>query len=613
MPTSPYMPDIVVEVAWDGGFRIPMADWTWTDISDYVELGSGMSIQGGRSDQRSVADANTLTLTLDNSDGRFTAGRVTGAYYPDVKLYKPIRVLATPTDGTTTQQTLFTGYVTSWPVEWDGTSAAATATVTASSRLARLGLNAQWRSLVEQSYLFDDPVAYYPLSDPEGSTSAADASGNGAAPLTMVGSGAAVAFGQATGPGTDDLTAATFVGGRYLWCGLADSGYPGVTLSFYMLRNGVPAATEGLWSSLGAYLVVNTSGEIVGSLPLAGTVTSANVCDGRTHHVALVVTAGANMELFIDGVSVDTAAALPAAALTDFALGNAGTAGGTFTGVLAHFGLFGSALSSTRIAAHAQAGDDGYASELTSDRLERYAELAGIPAAEVNAETGSTTVTHVDTTGANVVDLLRLMETTEGGVLFDDRDGVLTMHSRGHRYTASSLFTLDMAAHEVEADYSPQLDPSGLVNDVTVTSAITSARKIDADSVEAYGVATASVEIAAEDDDEPLNYASWALYAFSEPRLRIPTLSVDALAQVGRTVTCEAVLAATIGDKITVSNQPSQMDYAQADYVIEGWSFDIGPESFKVTWNVSPSAPDDTVLVWGDANQGVWGTNAWAF
>ena len=104
MPTSNFMPDVVVEIAWDGSFRTPMSSWTWTDISDSVELASGLGITWGRGDERSTADANTLTLTLDNSTGDFTASRSTSAYYPDVVLYKPIRVKATPVDGSESVQ-----------------------------------------------------------------------------------------------------------------------------------------------------------------------------------------------------------------------------------------------------------------------------------------------------------------------------------------------------------------------------------------------------------------------------------------------------------------------------------------------------------------------------
>lgn len=63
-----------VEIAWTSNWRTAAVDRVWTDVSAYVELQDGIGIDYGRSDEVSTADANTLSLTLDNTDGRFTWG-----------------------------------------------------------------------------------------------------------------------------------------------------------------------------------------------------------------------------------------------------------------------------------------------------------------------------------------------------------------------------------------------------------------------------------------------------------------------------------------------------------------------------------------------------------
>jgi hypothetical protein len=64
------IPKVTVEVAFDGG---PFSSsYTWTDISDYVE---GFSVRRGRNNELDRIEAGTLSLTLDNSDGRFTPGK----------------------------------------------------------------------------------------------------------------------------------------------------------------------------------------------------------------------------------------------------------------------------------------------------------------------------------------------------------------------------------------------------------------------------------------------------------------------------------------------------------------------------------------------------------
>jgi hypothetical protein len=176
LPTSSYMPDTKVEIAWNAGYLTAAASRTWTDVSAYVEFAEGITITGGRGDERSTADANHLTLTVDNSDGRFTFGKTSGPYGSNVKLGRPIRVTATPVDGAA--QVEFLGFLDELPTEWEGTDAYAKSVITATSRLARLGTQAKLKSIVETAILSNSPVAYYTLGEPEGSTEANDSSGN---------------------------------------------------------------------------------------------------------------------------------------------------------------------------------------------------------------------------------------------------------------------------------------------------------------------------------------------------------------------------------------------------------------------------------------------------
>ncbi|MGV9815470.1 LamG-like jellyroll fold domain-containing protein [Streptomyces cellulosae] len=64
------IPKVAVEVAFDGG---PFSSsYSWTDISDYVK---GFSVRRGRNNELDRIESGTLSLTLDNSDGRFTPGK----------------------------------------------------------------------------------------------------------------------------------------------------------------------------------------------------------------------------------------------------------------------------------------------------------------------------------------------------------------------------------------------------------------------------------------------------------------------------------------------------------------------------------------------------------
>jgi hypothetical protein len=618
------MVDVKVEIAWNAGFLTAAASRTWTDVSTYVELDQGLTITVGRGDERSEADANHLTLTLDNSDGRFTPGKTGGAYYPNVLLNRPIRVTGTPVDGAA--QVEFLGFIDEWPIEWsDGAERSAYVTVSASSRLSRLGTQAQLKSIVETAILTDAPVAYYTLGEPAGSTQANDSSGNRADPLALVGDATLpVTFGNATGPGTDGLTAAEFQGGQYLNSQQTFTSTAGFTVACCVLRSGVPVASEAFLSFANPVATISPTGIVnISELSLGGpTLSSAtSIADGATHHVALTYSGSATqtMKLYVDGTLAGTVAGSSAAWLA-LSVGGSEYTGleanwlgiKRLTGTMAHVALFQTELTAAQVAALASATSTGYAGETTSARLIRYAGYAGIESAGVSAETGQTTVQHIDTTDKQPVELMRVMETTEGGVLFDHRDGTLMLQNRAHRLTEAAVFTLDMAQHMVESDYQPKMDRTTLANDITAQdiSGQFTAHVFDAQSRNTdHGVATASIETASQDDDEPLFLASWLLYKYKQPAVRIPTLTVDCLAQVGKTPNCSTVLAASVGDKITVSNRPTQDSSSSASFFVEGYTRVYGLESCRTTFNVSPSSPDDTTLVIGDATRGVIGTN----
>lgn len=598
------MPDVVVEVAFGSGYATPDVDRTWTDVSDYVELDESIAIQFGRQDERSIADANTLDLTLDNSDGRFTALRPSSPYYPDVRLGTPIRVLATPVGGT--ESVRFVGYVEQWPVSWDGTDEHATAEIQAVSRMTRLGYDTALRSVIEESILADSPVAYYTLGEAQGATSVADTSGRATAILLPAGSGAAVTFGSATGPSVDDLTAATFGGGQYLarsFAGISTAG--GMSLECFMLApSGVGI---GLCRFGGLHLLINAFGNLSAVHFASGAGTTASgttaVNDGATHHVAATWD-GTDLRLYVDGVEEDSVAAGgPAEDAADFWIGNSLAAAFPLTGVLAHVAGYDSVLSASEVEEHAVAGSTGFTGESAADRLTRYASWAGIPAAEVSS-TAATTVVHVDPTGSTAIDAMRLVETAEGGVLFDDRDGTLTLLPRSHRYAPTGI-TLDMAAQRVGGDFNPVYDRTGVLNDATVSNVggTVVARVVDHDSSGYLGPVATSLETISDDDGEPYRRASWEVHPNSEPKYRTPSLTVDLLT-FDVAPSQDDILAASIGTLATVTNQPDQAATTTGLYFIEGCTETIGPESYSLTFNVSPGEPYTNLVIFDDADRG---------
>lgn len=583
-----YMPTVTVEIAFNAGYTTPAASRAWTDVSAYVELSDMISIARGREDEFGTCNPNSLNLTLDNTDGRFTAKRAASPYYPNVKLGRPIRVTLTPPGGTASVR--FLGYIDTWPVAWDGTDAYAKAPISATSRMARLGAGVELRSVIEEECLLGLPLAYYTMGEPAGSTQANDSSGNSQTALTATG----VTFGNSTGPGTDALTAAEFSNGS-----MRAKSFPSVTgaltVHLFVLTSGntVPLVVSG-----GMSLVISASGKA----QIPGVVTSTtSVNNGATHHVAVTYD-GATVRLYVDGVQEDSAA-FTISMGTELKVGT-GAFSTDFTGTMAHLAIHSSAITPAQVAAVATAGSTGFADETPAARIERYANYASILAAEVSAETGLTRdLAHIDTTGVTAIDMMRKVEATEGGVLFDGKDGTLVFHDRAHRYGAVSEFTISAALQQIGADITPTLDRSTLRNDITAALAdgTVSVRVPDQDSIDEHGYARESLELHTTDPDAPYAAATWLVNSYKEPGVRIGSLEVDVGELLGSIfgvgtfgagifgADISVLLDADIGSRFTVVSMPSQAHQSSVDYFVEGYTETIGVGTYTFNYNVSPA------------------------
>lgn len=604
---SNYMPDVMVEIAFDSGYSTAEGDRTWTDVSSFVELKDGVSITYGRADEFGVTDANALSLTLDNSDGRFTADRVASPYYPNVKIGRPIRVTSTPVGGSPSVR--FVGYVDEWPVAWDGTDNYARAQISARSRLARLGFDSLLPSTVTATFLAGAPYAYWMLNEPSGSTVAVDSMGG--APLTMAGTGAAVDFGGSDGPLNGGTSATFTASAMYLTApitGVTDAG-AGVLIEGFVSTTSTDAATSftvGSDSQLGELTLDLTTGvpraTFDADAPYGdgtpGLVTGpATINDGAVHHVAVSVvwngTTTKTLSLYVDGVlaGTDTVGATAASTFPVVRVGG----GVTFSA--SHIALNADVAT---IADRAAAGLTGLA-ELAGDRIERYATYANIDPTEVNADPGNL-VGDIDTTGSTAIDAMRKVEATETGVLFDARDNTLTFHDRAHRYNTATEFTLNVANHEVESDITPKLDRSTLTNDITATAADgTTAHAYNQNSIDDYGYARQTLEIAATNDDA-YQAAAWRVGLYSEPRPRIPALGINLL-PLSQTRQ-DDLFELDISSRITLSNQPTQAPATTSEYFLEGYTETISHETYSFVLNVSPTRGFD-VFTLDDPVKGV--------
>lgn len=345
---------------------------TWVEITSYVQQESPITISPGRADGLSDVNNAGCSLTVDNTDGRFSEAYPGGAWYGQIHKGNWLKVEITPPSGTVTQR--FVGFINSLPDEFEGEMQ--TGQITASDRFEKLGVAPKLISMIQHEVLTDPNLVgsgsiqgYWNLHEPQGSLTFGDTSGQGAQSMVAgcaggVTPGIGFAASSVSGPGFDQLRAVSFNppnanAGTFLtapissplsgtW-NLTTGAYSGLygTLEFWFQ---VPVAVPGgsyqvlasfndPATSFGVTIVVSNHKLIVAP----GGTNNANqagygidffpypftVDDGQWHHMIVGVTATnggggwASMVAIVDGVWCR--------ALAESNAGIGGTTSGNFT------------------------------------------------------------------------------------------------------------------------------------------------------------------------------------------------------------------------------------------------------------------------------------------
>ena len=540
----------------------------------------------------------------------------------------------------------FLGYVQEWPASFPGaTAGSAVSVVTATSRRARLALGNEARSVIEQELALDEPLFHYTLGEPAEATSAGNSATTSQPPVTVTqrGSGGTIVFGEATGPGTDSLTAATFTrvssgNGKYLASpDLYTSSYTifdeNLVLEAWFSTTGAAVQTIAEVYNNGGQrlaLYVNASGKLAAELYLPGaTVTTATatgtttVSDGATRHARAEITKDGTGTVSLK-VHVDNTVE---ATVTSFAVGDyagilllpdfnrvviggrsstSANPGDLFGGVIAHVACFSSpaSLGAARFQAHYDAGATGFASETAAERVERYATWAGIPAAELDL-TGPTAVAAVDSTGRTVADLMELVTGTEGGLLYDGRDGRLVLQPRSARHNPTTALTLDVTAQTVGSSLIPIMDYADVINDASVSGGTgVIYRALNAASAEDHGARRTQRDTLATTDAEVESLANSLVNRYGEPRTRIPSVEVDVL---NSPATVDTIAALDLSDVIELTNCPAQVGASTVGLFIEGYSETLAATSWVIAFNTT-STDGSAAWILGDSVLSVLGS-----
>lgn len=522
----------------------------------------------------------------------------------------------------------FKGYLSSIPVQWPGGQNYSEVLITAADRYATFARRV-FRSVIEEEILSDSPSAYYTLAEAVKSTTAGDTSSNAnpAMGVGTTGTGGSISFGSATGPATDSQTAVLFtrgsaVNGSFLSAmapqPMFSAGIDACLLleAFVLTGNvvemGIAQADGGNLAGWVTALGVSATGKLtaigyVAGTPVYSIVSAATVGDGKTHHVAVRETiAGGNLtaDLFMDGALVATQTIATTRQDVRRLVAGGGLINSAFAGTLAHIAVTRAAatIPSARIAAHAQAGSDGFANERSDQRIARYARWVGIAAADQSLETGSLlTVDHLDTTQMLASAALEAIAVSEGGLVFVDRSGALAFQARAHRWNAVAFVTL--GPDDISKDSQFLIDNQQLINQVTSSSpALANITVNDPASVAAHGVYPTTLQIVSTSLTDVANICQWAATAYSSPQPRANTISVDLLTSVQ--AISDAFKGVEIGATLAIAGLPVQAPASSLRLCVEGWREVIGTEEWSMAINTS-SASANSAWVLEDPVYGV--------
>lgn len=582
-----------------------------TDITTRVRVNEGVTVSGygARVDEFSTAQAATLSLVLDNADGLLSVGAAAVGFDVGAFDTSPFggaagagiatpgqRVRYTLTSGATTE-IRFTGRITALDLGWPGGSSTdSTVQLTAADVLADLSRKIL-RSMLEEEVLLRSPAAYYTLSEAENSTAAGDSSGNQVASLTPTGSGSPVTFGSGTGPGTDGISAATFAGGQWLApsdVGVAHDAFatfgcwftcptPPADRTTLLLTDAVALYIDGASRRLDVQTIAGVEATFVGGV----------ITDGALHNVFVVV-AGSDTLVYLDGALVLTltgSSRIPAALY--------GVGGGArfswvnsypaHAGSISHVTTFASGLTAAQISTIYTVGTG--ITESVHNRVQRFVSYTGVQVTQVSMTndpigTGpGVLMAAQSTSGKTAIDALQECATAEGGTLYANPGGDLTLLGRGYR-AAKTTPDITLTATEVGEDTTVGYDMAQVVNQAGVTGSTGAALGPvkNTSSIASYGLYPTSLDIPVAYDAEALAAAQWLVASHANPGVRLGSMTLN----VHESALAASILARDVGDRIALSTMPAQMWAGAGDVILEGFSDTVTDTSWTITANVLP-------------------------
>lgn len=563
---------------------------TWTDISDDVHVRSGgttMVAKTGRSGTSGITPGS-LSLTLENRDGKFNPRNTAGPYYGNLKLGVPIRVVCTVDSIPITR---WQGFVSSgWPQ--DLTQFAQTVQLQAHDLFGFMAqspaLDSAWKSAVAVmspqpnhwwrpgiggwfDYKgasrgrhsggfneFDGVTVGEPKSlgqnQPDGYGTIPD--GNGFVDVTATGNIQLISFWFRSVPAAQrQLDPATGYDDTHIlseqYTTTGGTGVPGLTIT-----SCVDNTSPGLPVSYIRLEYSNQTGSVTWSTPFPNL-----IADGAAHHVQIRIRGYTSMlypTFWIDGVQIlgGIGAPVPTAhpsppttwARSAMTIGwKPGTTQIPYQGVIDHILMWDNhtgtvAQLDALAAAQYQAGIKGWANQRLDQRVTNIVTSLGL-SHYLGTIDASGVITQQSYVGGDVIGLLQQIEDTEQGRIWIDQGGALNFSKRSWAWDDSISNTLQFTFSDVgttiDAGTGIEMlqggtviidDPLKITNVATVTSTYGYPQPAEsASSIAQYGRRN-PVSLSGllhSSDRQSQQIAEWLVYSRSTPNVQLERVTFD--------------------------------------------------------------------------------------
>ncbi len=600
-------------------YHAPTMDGPWTILGQPIVTAGATTILQG--------DASPLRLGRVTTENRIgAAGRIYRAELrsgidgsavasPDLRAVAPGSTSWTDSSGRT--WTLadgaeiadwvphVTGTVDEWAPHWpwgdlsapdyDGE---ARTDITISGILRRLGAGQPpLQSALRRRVPRGAPLAYWPLEDEAGATSAASGLDSGA-PLAVSG----LRFGEAPSLVSSDSLPTVTAGARIR--ANVRSGAEGdwtVTMMYHLAQLPTDESTllefqaaRGVWTSY--RVTVSSIALSVYGINDAGSSSSIS----RIIYATTPQFAGGWRRFTVQAESIGNSTTLRATWW--FLDGGSKQSSGVFVGRAGTVsridttfgdGLAGMAIGHLSVMRWADTwvytrADDGLVGESAVARLRRLAEEERLPLSVIGIEAASPAMGPQRI--ATFLDLVQECVDADGGILTELRGMPgLQYRSRDSLVNQRPAIVLDAQANEIAAPFSPVLDDQRTRNRITVSrEGGSSATVEDAESIAESGIYDASAQLNVAYDTQLEALAGWRLHLGTVRGMRYPQVGAD-LAIAPRLI--DGWLSVDSGTRIDVTGLPPQHPQGTVPLMVEGTTETITPTRWTVRATCSPASP----------------------